>query len=457
MPPKKRAPRGQKRSIEEAGDEGQSPVANKSNTRQVPTDSAEEASSSASAAATTTLGPPRIARGPKGEAFIPRLFPKAIAKAAQKLPIPQGWVNGIDGTPDSSMTLGDWQWWAESDDWLLKNKKALGFKEADWKRKDEAMTKEVPRKEDEGYEDFDFVCVHTPAKDEDEEDEDDEEDEGDEEVEEEGEEPAEKAAKGSRGEEFVGKLASLHPDRVWVFSLLGQDRFQWWLLESLKRDQDEFMMHVYSHFSHYGKFEVMENIFLHFNSVNTAKAKANVLWPELEGIALLLNCDIIDFFMSDDADKANATIEMVGHLVISVLNSLKKEGLLTANSSIPNIGLVLAIFVDWVATLASICSWEDSTSWVHVVLKMAEDAQIKLSGPPRYAESLKTVQDEVDRSTNGDRMWKKSFKDAMKSFSGDHASSASARAKPKLGGTHYDITKMSAAERKGASFGGGLF
>ncbi|KAH7150435.1 hypothetical protein B0J13DRAFT_550160 [Dactylonectria estremocensis] len=453
MPPK-RATRGQKRSIEEAGDEGKAPVASKSNSRQVPTATAEAEASGSGSAAATILGPPRVARGPKGEAFIPRLFPKAVAKAAQKLPIPQGWVNGIDGTDDSSMTLGDRVWWAESDDWLLKNKKALKFKEADWKRKDEAMAKETPRKADEGYDDFDFVCVHTPAKDEDDEDE-AEEDEEDEEDEEEDEDEVEKAAKGSRGEEFVGKLASLHPDRVWVFSMLGQDRFQWWLLESLKRDQDEFMMHIYSHFSHYGKFEVMENLFLHFNSKNTAKAKASVLWPELEGLALLLNYDIIDFFMSDDSDKAHATIEMVGHLVISVLNSLKKEGLLTANSSIPNIGLVLAIFVKWVSTLHSICSWDDSTSWVHVVLEMAEDAQIKLSGPPGYASSLKRVQEQVDES-NDDEMWKGSFKDAMKTFEGDHASSASARAKPKLGGTHYDITKMSAAERKESSYNQGF-
>lgn len=236
MPPKTRATRGQKRSIADVGDGNQEPATKKSNAAQQPTAS-EDASGSTSGATTTATAVRHISRGPNGEAFIPHIIPKEYADAMKKLPIPFSWIAGIDATPGREMTTGDREWWETHGAWLEKNKKALKLKDADWKLRDEALAKEVPRKEDEGYEDFDFVCIRKPRNPwEDEE-----------------EEP-------EAGKNPVGKLASLHPDHKWVFSMLGQDRSQWWILEAMKRDPDEFGMHIYKHFGNYGKFEVMENI-----------------------------------------------------------------------------------------------------------------------------------------------------------------------------------------------------
>lgn len=153
------------------------------------------------------------------------------------MPIPFSWIGGVDASPGREMTTGDREWWESHGPWLEKNKKAMKLKDADWKLRDEVMAKEVPRKEDEGYEVFDFICMRKPRGP--------------------WEDPEPEPPAGMNP---VGKLASCFPDHKWVVSLLGQDRSQWWMLEGMKRDPDEFGMHIYKHYGNYGKFEVMENI-----------------------------------------------------------------------------------------------------------------------------------------------------------------------------------------------------
>ncbi|PHH62620.1 hypothetical protein CDD81_6854 [Ophiocordyceps australis] len=55
------------------------------------------------------------------------------------------------------------------------------------------------------------------------------------------------------------KLA-LGAEHVWCFSKNGIDRGQWWLLECLKRDPDEFGMYIYNDYATYGAMEAFENI-----------------------------------------------------------------------------------------------------------------------------------------------------------------------------------------------------
>lgn len=69
----------------------------------------------------------------------------------------------------------------------------------------------------------------------------------------------------------MGKLASLYPDHLWVYSNRGSDRGLWWILEALKRDPDEFNMHIYSDSAAYGGFEVLENIVIISSPASGAK------------------------------------------------------------------------------------------------------------------------------------------------------------------------------------------
>jgi hypothetical protein len=214
----------------------------------------------------------RVPVGPNGEFFIPRTFPRESIKALDKMVVSKRWVQ-IDGDPNHEFTLGNRRWWELNSPWLEANKKSIGLTAKHWKMREEAFAKGEPRGDDEGDNPEDFVCISPPAleardSEEDEDEDEDEEEEEDEENEEENEEAAEeaKASKEKAKEEqcamhkVVGKLASLHPEHKWVSTMRGNERSKWWISELLKRDQDDFLMHVYNDFTWYGTIEVMENI-----------------------------------------------------------------------------------------------------------------------------------------------------------------------------------------------------
>jgi hypothetical protein len=212
----------------------------------------------------------RVARGPNGEEFLPRFLPAVCAKHAEKLAIPPSWIGGLDGSPNQEMTLGDLVWWEKHTKFLAEHKTKLGLKPQHWKMRESAKPM---IKDTDGKHDWDFVCLHRPSWDikaqkkaergasegasEDGEFDDSEDESGSDD----GQPGNQKdGGKDLMGSKIAYQLASLHPDHAWVFSLLGGDRSQWWIQESLKRDQDEFEMHVYNDFSNYGNIEVLENI-----------------------------------------------------------------------------------------------------------------------------------------------------------------------------------------------------
>lgn len=212
----------------------------------------------------------RVPLGPNGEYFIPHILPRECFKAIEKMHLPPRWVNAIDATPDHELCLTNRKWWELNSPWLEANKKAIGLNAKHWKMRDGAYGKGQPLEEDEGNLPEDFICIFPPGgeqKGSDDEDDEDEEDEEEEEDEEDENDSLNKKGKSKESStdvstmcKVMGKLASLHPDHVWVSSMRGHERQKWWLMEILKRDQDGFSMHVYNDFSYYGTIEVLENL-----------------------------------------------------------------------------------------------------------------------------------------------------------------------------------------------------
>lgn len=301
MPPKST----RKRPCEETDpniNQGQPSAKKAARSDQKPGNAADNASGPQSPATTR-----RIPKGPKGEVFMPQIMPAETHEDIEKIPMPKSWVGAIDATPDRGMTLGSREWWEDHGSWLEANREKLKLSAKEWNMKDEAMEKEVSIKDDEGNLDWDFICLSKPASED--EDEFDKEDEEDDEANKDG---AIDDSSNSVKANPNGKLASLHPDHVWVVSMLGRDRCRWWQLEALKRDQDDFGMYVYNDFSHYGKIEVIENIvrfffpckrtfllslqFLRFEQVLKKRdVNYNDIWPEMEGFALALNGLLSEF------------------------------------------------------------------------------------------------------------------------------------------------------------------
>jgi hypothetical protein len=254
---------------------------------------------------TSSIRKYHIPRGPKGETFLPHVLPEECLPFIEKLPIPMPWVEGFDGTPGRGMTLDARVWWESHGAWLEENKAALKLKAAQWKLKDAALAKEYPPNDDEGKDDWDFVCVTLPSPDGSEDGDEEEDDEDD----------TEGASESDKGGKLDGKLASLHPEETAIFSVRGKDRMLWWMQEAMKRSQDAFNLHVHNDFDTLGGVEVMENIvsshppgavqqgertdtgpqFLQFKEVYKPSASHKDVWPELEGLALWLLSDPVSF------------------------------------------------------------------------------------------------------------------------------------------------------------------
>lgn len=436
MPPKSANTRGTKRPLEDA-DANAGPA--KKSTAAKSTKGAMGPPPVPSASTGTAPAPPpiRIPRGPNGETFLPSIMPVETKDTIDKVPIPRFWVRGFDGTPGREMTLGDREWWETHGPWLEKNKKGLRLTAAHFKMRDEAMRKVLEPEPDRAREDWDFFCVMSPKGG-------DSDDEGDDENEEEEEE---EAAEPDPKTKVAGKLASLHPDHVWCFSMLGFDRSQWWKQEVAKRDQDEFGLYVNNDFSWYGCLEALENMMWHVSKLVTENADYRKFWPEVEGLALLL-FDDPTFTMADDGERCGEMVELIGAMTVSALCMLKKQGVLKPGSEIRNLGLVLALIFKWGYGHYRDC-YEDEADWVHRVADMADEARIdladaKLTGVPGMGKWLEALRAEEREESDCSKWDAKTFSRLLKEYRREHGT----------GGTYHDLTKWSAAQKKEYSFEG---
>ncbi|KAM0247173.1 hypothetical protein ACHAP5_004252 [Fusarium lateritium] len=456
MPPKKSTNASKKRAHDDAdANQGASKSAR---TEDAP---AEEHSE-------TSTGPKgsrkrRISRGPKGEPMMPQYMPRecAEAKVIETIPMPSRWVAGIDAIPDRAMTLGSRKWWEDHGPWLEANKKALKLPAAKWKMRDEAMKQDDTVADDEGADDWDFVCYPIPrserarVSDEDDEDEDDEDEEDEDEEDEEGDGNG-KSKDGEKDkdddkEKPYDKLASLHPDWPWSFTMRGIDRCDWWQQEALKRNQDEFDMHIYNDFTGYGMHEVMENI---FGSVFKPKASYRDFWPEVEGMAMVLRSGLIDYMMCDDPDKCESISEMVGYLTLATIDALKKQDVFKPDSEIRNLGTVLFMLIRWGREQIDYDFSEECCSWIYKVIDLAEEANVQLAAPHNFDKAYDEIVDNRDKRAKKMKRWDKvSWPAKVKAYTTKHIGGARA----KLGGHQYDITKFTKAKRDQYSFraGGG--
>ncbi|KAL6832235.1 hypothetical protein V8C40DRAFT_273590 [Trichoderma camerunense] len=438
----------------------------------------KETSSSETAQATAAAAPPsqssddpfgkrsKIPLGPKGELMIPQVLPSECFKAIEKLLLPPGWVRNIDATPDRSLSLSNRRWWEANGFWLESNKKALGLNAKHWKMREEAFKDGPPLEEDDANTPEEFICIY-PLEDEEnsnDEEEDDEEDEDEEDEDEdrdnkdvEGDENKDDEVAGSGNKESdphknckhppidakeealrkrVGKLASRHPEHLWVSTLGGYERFKWWTQEICKRNQDDYAMYIYNDFSWYGTIEVLENMFVHFEKVLKSKNHEPLdVWREIEGLALLLNSGNAAFEMCDDGERCERIIELFGFMIIAAIDELQKKGLFTKDSKFPNISIMLSLLLKYAWMMGrGGYGFDDNIDWVFYVVQQAEAADITLGGPSGFEKTVKEIKDELSKKT---------------------AASLSKVGKGKFINKQYVIAKMPAAQRKKHSLGGG--
>ncbi|KAK0756346.1 hypothetical protein N5P37_010998 [Trichoderma harzianum] len=412
--------------------------------------------------------------------MIPQILPNECLKVIEKLLLPHRWVHTIDATPDRSLTLSYRRWRETNGLWLESNKKALGLNAKQWKMREEAFKDDSPL---EGYDANtleEFICMNPPAgerdsndgdedgeedqdedEDKDKDNEDGEEDEDDDdEVRGSGNKESSADKKGKNKEadterealrKRMGKLASRHPEHLWVITLGGFERFRWWTQEICKRNQDDYSMYIFNDFSWYGTIEVLENMFVQFEKVLKSKNHEPLdVSREIEGLAWLLNSGNAEFEMCDDGERCQLILELFGSMIIAAIDELQKKGLFTKDSKFPNIPIILSLLIEYAWTMGrGDYGFDENIDWVFYVVQQAEAADITLGGPSGFEKILEVIEAETSEHTAASlsKVKKSTFINKFKSYGS-------------RGGEQYVIAKMPAAQRKKCSLGtggGGMF
>ena len=164
-------------------------------------------------------------------------------------------------------------------------------------------------------------------------------------------------------------------------------------------------------------------------------------------------------------------LEMVGMMVISAIQFLIQKDEFKSGSEIRDLGLVLAQLAMWAESFGhDVASWESALTWNFRVMELAAAHGVFLAGPYGAARKL----GKIKASARDAKKWKAvdwakqvcinpvlfplsrstlvvhSDRSSLqlKKYTASYGPMDGPGCKPRLGGTHYDITEMSAAERK---------
>nr|WNZ75385.1 hypothetical protein [Trichoderma harzianum] len=381
----------------------------------------------------------------------------AAAPPSQSSDDPFGKRYNISLGPNGELMIP--RWWETNGLWLESNKKALGLNAKQWKMREEAFKDDSPL---EGYDANTLEEFIYGEEDEDEdEDKDKDNEDGEEDVDDDDEvrgsgnkeSSADKKGKSKEADterealrKRLGKLASRHPEHLWVITLGGYERFRWWSQEICKRNQDDYSMYIYNDFSWYGVIEVLENMFVQFERVLKSKNHEPLdVWREIEGLAWLLNSGNAEFEMCDDGERCQLILELFGSMIIAAIDELQKRGLFTKDSKFPNIPIVLSLLIKYAWMMGrGDYGFDDNIDWVFYVVQQAEAADITLGGPSGFAKILEEIKAEASQRTAASlsKVKKSTFINKFKSYGS-------------RGGEQYVIAKMPAAQRKKHTLGSG--
>ncbi len=297
-----------------------------------------------------------------------------------------------------------------------------------------------------------WICTCPISDDDDEEDwdEEDEEELADDEA-----GAAEKAKSRCDGGRtcVCSKPAAEHPAHEWVFTAAALRKQRDLCAHTKLRDPDCFAMYTYNDHSGYGVLEVMQNIILDFDEARHDKNDKGwqAQWAVVEAAALFMLTGFAEpMFMVDDSDMVAETMATVGKMVLTMLSTLKEEGLLTPDSEVRNVGLVMALYLKLGAQLRSQSIFDSPTQapkksktfrfdpqrFDDYIYAYAREAKVPFKGVAEVEEYTAELKSDVAMPAEGAKdPWK--FAAALKGVAG---------------GDKLDITTWSSADRKSHNF-----
>lgn len=313
---------------------------------------------------------------------------------------------------------------------------------------------------------FTFQCVCDPLRNqedegEDDDDDDDESDEGD------------SAGRGNDKDTTkkqpcdggkscpCGKPFASLPNHPYTFTRAGMGRHNVAGDMMSLRNPDSMGMYTFNDHTAYGALEVVQNMMLDFDEAYNGKRWLEA-WSVLEGLGLfMLKGDGNMMCMADDSSRIEETAVQIARMSLALLAALEEAKILTTegSSTIPNVGLVIAILLQVIESLREQGLLEDvkptkaktfkfNASNVDIYLRaIARKCNITIPKVDDMAEDeIITLPGSGSKDPWG---WTKSFTAYSKSTPGVGYRGAQ---RTTIGGDYLDISSWSSAERKKASF-----
>ncbi|KAF2268149.1 hypothetical protein CC78DRAFT_613362 [Lojkania enalia] len=270
------------------------------------------------------------------------------------------------------------------------------------------------------------------------------------------------------------KPAADHKDWKWVIMREGWKIFCDYKRRAKYCNPDNFGMYIYNDWYSWGLLELIENFMFDLSKMlafdkefrKGTEISRNQMWAIISALGLWLNDGGGDaFIQNEDGDKVRAQTGLVGCALLTALDALERAGELKPDSKFLDLPLVISIFLEWAHNLDDYGIDGDNASWRSDAVDYFKKAKFdpekgvsvtakRLHDLDRANQEEEEEEDDDDDDEPGDssaahRGSKKDpwgWKAHLKDFKRMHT--------VKMGGTQYDITKMSKKERARYAFDG---
>ncbi|KAF2670529.1 hypothetical protein BT63DRAFT_424458 [Microthyrium microscopicum] len=255
-------------------------------------------------------------------------------------------------------------------------------------------------------------------------------------------------------EKYTGKPLRDFPGHKWTVSKKGKELAEKYALARMKSDQDMFDLHIFNDYVGYAEQEIIENMIVDFTTEFSKKSRSPLaIWSCMEAIALYMNVvEIRWWYMIDAGDQVQECATCLAYTFFAAIGVLKQENLLKPDSPIPNISLVVAMLLRWFS-IGLPDHVEVSKKIPRTIVHLMKENNVPISG-------LHDMSFMVCFNGPLDGFLKKVVKNFHElddlndpfAYLTEHREYVANYGTPKIGGSRYDITRMTKKERKQHSF-----
>ncbi|KAJ4991125.1 hypothetical protein SVAN01_03475 [Stagonosporopsis vannaccii] len=264
-------------------------------------------------------------------------------------------------------------------------------------------------------------------------------------------------SKGFDAENKAGVMlepAKDHPEHKWVIMWAGYKMFMDYSRKASYCSPDNFGMYISNDFEGWGLQELVENFIVEFDKSLKKKDEEALkhMWAIVSAMSLWINeVDQQPLMGNENGHKTQAVIGLIGWALLRALASLDFAGQLKSDTDFLDIPIVITSLHEFSKDLPEYGIEDEAVSWRPYAATYFKKGKFDNE---RGIFSAKTVLEGAEGGSEA-MLAKKSEKDpwGWGKILGDYKKKhGTGKGGASIGGTKYDITKMSRKERASHAF-----